>query len=172
MTRPGKTAGVLALLAALLIGSPVSAQNSDTYRNRDLRDQVRELREELANLRRSYEDDIKMSNHELRRLSAQLDRIERRLSELSSTTSARTSRFLDPDVPVVGAGTIRLVNRLAVTATVTIDGVTYTVPPLSTTTLRNQPTGMITYSVTATGFGVRTRRTPVRANETLTLTIY
>ena len=52
MTRSGKMAGVLALLAALLIGSPASAQNSDRYR--DLRKEVDELRRELDYLKQRW----------------------------------------------------------------------------------------------------------------------
>jgi hypothetical protein len=165
-------AGVLALLVALLIGSPASAYDSDEYRqNGTLRDQLRELREELANLRRLRDLDSKMTSTELKLLSERLDRIERSLSRLSSTTN-RTVRFFDPNAPGT-AGTIRLDNRLATTATVTIDGVPYSVAPFSIRTLRDQPTGTITYTVTAVGYGVRpARRTPVRTNETLTLTIY
>ena len=169
MTRPGKTAGVLALLAALLIGSPAFARDSDDTRT--LAEQVRELREDLANLKRSYDSDLRAQTHELRRLAAQLDRIERKLAQLSNPTNGRTSRFFDP-LATTATGTIRLVNQMAVPATVTIDSIAYTVPAHSSTTLQSQPTGTITYSVTAVGYGVRTRRTPVRANETLTLTIY
>ena len=171
MTRPGKMAGVLGLLAALLVGAPASADSSDIYK-KDLQEQVRELREELASLRRARDLDSRMANTEMKLMADRLDRIERSLSRLTSATQGRTARFYDPVVPAA-TGTIRLDNRLTVPATVTIDGVSYTVEALSTSTLRNQPTGTISYTVTAVGYGIRSpRRTPVRSNETLTLTIY
>jgi hypothetical protein len=170
MTCPDKTAGVLALLAALLIGSPASAGDSDTPR-KDLQEQVRELREDLANLKRAYEQDLRANNLALRRIADQLDRLDRSITRLTGPMNGRTSRFFDPMAPTA-TGTIRLDNRLAVTATVLIDGMEYTVPPLSTTMLRNQPVGTISYAVTAVGYGLGPlTRTPVRANETLTLTI-
>jgi hypothetical protein len=175
MTRTGKTAGVLALLAALLIGSPVSAGDSDTPLKdqvRDLRAEIAKLRREIANLRRLHEIDSQASNRELELLTRRMERIERSLERLSSTPTERTSRFFDPRA-TTDTGTIRLVNRLGVTATVTIDGVDYNIPPFSTRTIRNQPAGTISYSRTAVGFGLsRTRRTTLRPNETLTLTIY
>ncbi len=169
MTRRGKIAGVLTLLAALLIGSPAPA--GESYgESKDLRQQVADLREELAQLRRSYDRDSRLVNAELKLVDARLARIERALDRMTAGRVESTSRFEREGV--VGTGTIRLDNRLGVTAWVTIDGVRYSVPPFRSRLLRDRPAGTVTYSVTANGFGVRpTVRTPLSANETLTLTV-
>ena len=64
MTRPGKIAGVLALLAAL-IGSPVMAEDSDTLRMeqriKELEATVRELRDTL----KSREVDSRLTKQEI-----------------------------------------------------------------------------------------------------------
>jgi hypothetical protein len=171
MTRPGKMAGVLALLAALLLGSAAPAQNdSDT----GLKERLRKAEDEIGRLKRQLQLLDRDSRDELNRTADRLDRIERALEKMVNQMSARRAFAFDPErVPARGFGGIRLDNRLGVTAFVTIDGETYRVPPMGIRTLRDQPVGLITYSVRATGYGLITppTRTDVNANETLTLTI-
>jgi hypothetical protein len=149
MKHHGTLAGVVALTAALLIGSPASAGDPE-LKNEDLRKELRELREDLAALR-----------------------IEESMARLSSPgVITRGAGAFSPTVPAA-TGAIRLDNRLAVPATVVIDGVAYSVPAFSMRTLPGHPARMITYEVTALGYGVRPAvRTPVNPNETLTLTIH
>jgi hypothetical protein len=168
MTRPGKTAGLLALLAALLIGSPAPAQeDSDT----PLKEQVRKLRRDLYRLERQQEEDRHEIRGELRRIAAQLDRIEQQLARMPTTRTESTSRFGDPDAPFIpiARGTLRLDNRTAFTAVWTIDGVAYTVPPGGLITVSRRA-GPLTYSLRYAGSASRAiRTTTVRGSETLTL---
>jgi hypothetical protein len=168
MKHHGTLAGVVTLTAALLIGSPASAGDPE-LKSEDLRREVRELREELAALRKMH----RLADIELKLLNDRVSRIEESMARLSSPSLiTRGAGAFSPLAPV-GTGAIRLDNRLAVPATVVIDGVAYSVPAFSMRTLPSQPPRMITYEVTALGFGVRPAvRTPVNANETLTLTIH
>jgi hypothetical protein len=172
MTRSGKMAGVLALLAALLVGSPAAAQNSDTYR-KDVRDRIDELRRVVDQVKQRYNLDREELLRELRRISEQVDRLQRTVDGLSSSTASRTSRFFDPDPRLaVGTGTIRLVNDLAEPVAVDIDGTRYLVPAVSQR-LISQPAGSVSYRVRrlSSGYGPSTLTT-VRANETLRITIH
>jgi hypothetical protein len=168
MKHHGTLAGVVALTAALLIGSPASAGDPE-LKSHDLRRELREMREELAALRKMH----RLADIELRLLNDRVSRIEESMARLSSPgVVTRGAGAFSPTVPVA-TGAIRLDNRLAVPATVVIDGVAYSVPAFSMRMLPGQPARMITYEVTALGFGVRAPvRTPVNANETLTLTIH
>jgi hypothetical protein len=170
MKHLGKLAGVSALAVVLLAGSPVSADPE--LKNSDLRKELRELRDELAALRKLQAASARAADLELRLLNERLDRIENALSRLSADRSTRTASSFTPAAPA-GTGTLRLDNRLAVPATVVIDGVVYQVPAFSTQVQTNRPAGAITYEVTAVGYGVRAPvRTPLAAGETLTLTIF
>jgi hypothetical protein len=170
MTRPGKMAGVLALLAALLLGSAAVAEDTDI----GLKERLRKAEDEISRLKRQLQLLDRDSRDELNRTADRLDRIERALEKMVNQMSARRAFAFDPErVPARGFGGIRLDNRLGVTAFVTIDGETYRVPPMGIRTLRDQPAGVITYSVRANGFGLITpsTRTDINPNETLTLTI-
>lgn len=171
MKHHGTLAGVIALTAALLIGSPLPAADAE-LKNDDLRKELRALREELAELR--LRD--RMNNLTLRTMDERLRRLEDSIARLSpGGVVTRGAGAFNPAAPVVpvATGAIRLDNRLAVPATVIIDGVPHSVPPFSMRVLTGRPAGMITYEVTAVGYGVRAPvRTAVNPNETLTLTIY
>jgi hypothetical protein len=169
MTRPGKTAGLLALLAALLIGSPAPAQEEDS--GLTLKEQVRKLRRDLYRLERQQEEDRHEIRSELRRIAAQLDRIEQQLARMPTTRTDSTSRFGDPDAPFTTTpmGTLRLDNRTAFTAVWTIDGVAYRVPPGGLITVSRRA-GPLTYSLRYAGSASRAiRTTTVRGSEMLTL---
>jgi hypothetical protein len=170
MKHHGKWAAV-ALAVALLAGPLASAADRE-LKNDDLRKELSELRDEIAAMRRMHAATSRATDLELRLLNERLDRLENAVARMSSGASTRRAGFFAPGaVPAVSA--IRLDNRLAVPATVTIDGVAYSVPAFTVRMLPNRPAGMITYEVTALGFGVRAPvRTPLDANETLTLTIY
>jgi hypothetical protein len=172
MTRPGKIAAALTLLAALLVGSPAPARDSDGE-TKDLRQQVADLRDEVAQLRRDRARDSRATNLEMKLMDARLARIERALERLAASRMERsTSRFFDPNAVPVGTGTIRLRNNLPVTAWVTVDGVRYRVPAFGSRLLRDRPAGPITYSSTAVGFGEQSPiSSSVAANETLTITV-
>jgi hypothetical protein len=170
MKHHGTLAGTLALAAALLIGSPVTANDPELKeKDGDLRKELRELREELAAMRSLH----RANNLTLRLLDERLSRLEDAMGRLSSSgVITRGAGAFDPR-GLVATGTIRLDNRLAVPATVVIDGVAYSVPAFSVRTLTGRPAGMITYEVTALGFGMSAPvRTPVNPNQTLTLTIH
>lgn len=167
MTRLATLAGVVALFA------PVLAFAADPPVD-PLVAEVRKLRDEVTELRRLRDVDAKINAADMKLLHERLDRIEKGMDRLAERagdrTPSTTSRFLrDSDR---ARGTLLLDNRLGVNAYVTIDGVSYSVAPLSTRSVR-VPAGSVGYTLTADGFGVRPLvRTPLAAGETVTLTIY
>jgi hypothetical protein len=170
MTNRTMKAGLLAVLVALLVGSPAWSRPPEM--DEDLRRDVRDLKEDLARLRRDVELDRREAATQARRLEDRLERITLALEKLSGTGvgSSRASMALSPVRRV--AGTIRLDNRLGVEARVTIDGIVYSIAPRSVRLLRDQPTGAFTYDVTADGFGQASYRSSLASNETLTVTVY
>jgi hypothetical protein len=155
---------MVAVLAALLVGALADARPPEG--EDDVKRQLSELRKELDTLKREVELDRQVFRGRLDSMDAKLDRIEQFLRR-----DTRRAGSIDP--APLRQGTIRLDNRLGVQATVTIDGVPYTVAPLSARELRNRPAGSFTYEVTADGFGLSgPRRRVLPANETWTLTIY
>jgi hypothetical protein len=167
MKHHGTLAGVIALTAALLIGSPLPAADAE-LKNDDLRKELRALREELKEMR--LRD--RMTDLTLRSLDERLRRLEESMARLSPGVVTRGAGAFNPAAPVAN-GAIRLDNRLAVPATVIIDGAAYSVPAFSMRVLTGRPAGLITYEVTAVGYGIRAPvRTAVNPNETLTLTVY
>src|SRR5436190_13705942 len=136
----------LAALALLIALSPVAARDDDPPR-KTVPEQLADLREEIASLRRLHG----ATNTELRLLTERLERIERSLERLAAIPSTgSTSRFTPAPVRPP-SGQLRLDNRMAVTAYVTVDGITYSVPPLGSRLLRNQPVGTIGYSLGGDG---------------------
>jgi hypothetical protein len=178
MTHQSKIAAALALLAALLIGSPAPAGDSDSPKQ-DLKDRLLKLEDKVERLLLASDltnTELKALNAEMRTMRERLDRIRATLRRIeSSSPASRTSRFFDPLAPAplpAARGTVRLDNRMPVTATWTIDGVSYSVAPFSFRTLTDRPVGALTYSVTGTNMGIKTVETTVRPNETLTLTAF
>lgn len=170
--RPQPLIAALIPLAVLLLA--VSAgQAADPERTSDLRGEVELLKRKLDLLQQMVEADRKLLEDSvtlLDRVSRKLDTIERRLDRQPDR-----STVLMPTRPALGVqtATIRLDNRLAVPAQVTIDGVNYTVPAFSQSVLANQDVRMITYQVTGAGYGLSLpKATMLRAGETWTLTIY
>jgi hypothetical protein len=160
-----------ALMLGLALTGGAMAQGAEV--SDPLAKEVRELREEVAALRRLREIDARLNAAELKLLTERLDRIEKSLKEMSSRSGFRSE--FTPSAPraAVGMGTIRLNNRLPVTAYVTIEGVSYSVAPWSVRTLSGQPAGAFSYTITADGMGVGPlTRTTLASGESLTLTIY
>lgn len=157
-------AGVLALTAALLIGNTITAADKD-----EPKDDLKSLREDLNALKSKAALDAKLTNTELKLINDRLERIEQAIDKLNGKTRTRTSSSFTPRT--ADTGTLRLDNRMAVEASVTLDGVTYRVPALSVRTLRDQPAGTLEYAVSGNGMGTARRRTVLNRNETLTVTI-
>jgi hypothetical protein len=165
MRHQGKAAAVIAVLAALAVGTLVNARPPED--EGDVKQQLQRLRDEVDTLRKRVELDRQATNDRFADIGTKLDRIE----GLLRGGNGRVARSIDP--APLRAGTIRLDNRLGVEARVTIDGASYTVAPLSVRVLRNQPAGSFVYDLTAEGFGATpSRRRTLGANETWTLTIY
>jgi hypothetical protein len=165
MRHQGKAAAVIAVLAALAVGTLVNARPPED--EGDVKQQLQRLRDEVDTLRKRVELDRQATNDRFADIGTKLDRIE----GLLRGGNGRVARSIDP--APLRAGTIRLDNRLGVEARVTIDGASYTVAPLSVRVLRNQPVGSFVYDLTAEGFGATpSRRRTLGANETWTLTIY
>lgn len=167
---------LLAVLALLLTLAPaVRAGDTEDPPRDPVAKHLADLKEEIASLRRLHG----ATNTELRLLTERLERIERSLERLGGTTYGSRSLFTPtptpPPTPFNGrlTGQLRLDNRMAITAYVTIDGITYTVPPLGTRVLRNQPAGMIGYALGGDGLPTGPeRRTVLAAGERLTITVF
>ncbi len=164
------------LLALALAGTAAAFPDGDPPPTVDsLARDLRDLREQVAAMRRLREIDSRLNAAELRLLTERLERIEKSVKELSSGRTGPFRSEFTPSAPRVtaGSGTIRLNNRLPVTAYVTIDGVSYSVAPYAVRSLTGQPAGTIAYTITADGMGVGPlTRTSLASGEALTLTIY
>lgn len=166
MTSLGNKLGLVALVLVIGFGTRTEARGPE---DSELAKQVKELKDEVETLRKSLLLDNRLTRVELKTLAERLDRLEQAVGRLDSS-STRGAMSISPER--LGTGTIRLDNRLGVRATVTIEGVQYSVPPLSVMTLRDQPAGSFTYRVTAEGFSwTPPRRTTLASRETWTLTI-
>jgi hypothetical protein len=167
MTLPCKMAGVLAVLLVLNAAPPAKADEPDKYQV----NQIETLKRQIKDLRQQRDlDELDRKAMQLRldRIEEQLARLER-LARLSDQSSSRTARSFDPSPRT---GTIRIQNDLDVTATVTIDGTAYVVRP-GVSRYVSRPAGSVRYYVTADGFSVGPlNRSVVRADETLTITVY
>jgi hypothetical protein len=163
--------GLSALLAAL-VAAPARADDpkNDVESKDDVREQVRSLKEELAVLRRMVAAERRAADLEMRLLNARLDRIEQHLSRLGPPTTVREAGSFTP-APAVPTGTLRLINEMASTARVRVNGLEYLVPPLATRSIRGVPAGALNYQVTAFGRGVNNVQSRLGANEILTVTI-
>lgn len=175
MKHQESIAQALAILAALLVGSLTSARPPEDPPPPPAEDEVRkllkDLKEELADLRKTRELERQANRDQMNEIRDRLDRLERRVDRLSDTSSTRGALYNIPEP--TRRGTIRLDNRLGVEARVTIDGVSYTIAPLSVRVLPDQPAGSFTYEVTAEGYGLTApRRTTLASGERWTLTIY
>jgi hypothetical protein len=161
-----------ALLIILVAAGAATAADPELRDEAILRE-VRELREQVAALRRLREMDAKMNALDMRLLNERLDRIEKSLEKLATSRSEFTPRSTFKRSVDSGTGTIKLDNRLPVTAFVTIDGTLHTVDPFGVRFLRGQAAGSLTYTVGGAGreTGPRTRSS-LAAGETLTLTIF
>jgi hypothetical protein len=173
-------AAALTVLVALLVGSLATARPPEEPD--DVRKLLKELKEELAEMRKARALENQVIRQQMNDFRDRLDTVERRLDRVTrrdyyydpdrlSSPSTRGSLSITP--APFRSGRIRLDNRLGVEALVTIDGIAYTVPPLSVRELRDQPAGRFTYDVTADGYGVSSqRRRTLASGETWTLTIY
>jgi hypothetical protein len=171
MKRHRIVLGLAALLAlAVPLFAPARAAADPEEKKSDTQRQLEEVRAELEKLRELTLLQGRMQALEMKLINERLDRIEAGLARMSTASTRRASSFT-PDEPV-RRGTLRLSNRLPVTAFVTVNGVTYSVPPFGLRTLRDQPTGALSYEVTATGYYNRAASTTtLGAEETLTVNI-
>jgi hypothetical protein len=171
MKRHRNLLGLAALLAlAVPLLAPARAAADAELRKSDTQRQLEEVRAEIEKLRELTQIHSRMQALELKLLHERLDRIEAGLARLTSEGTRRASSFT-PSEPV-RRGTLRLSNRLPVTAFVTVNGVTYSVPPFGLRTLRDVPVGALSYEVTATGYYNRAASTTtLGAEETLTVNI-
>jgi hypothetical protein len=178
MMHLGKRAGLSALLAALIFAAPLMAADPEKS-NVDLAKEIRDLRKDVADLAKAVRLGGEAIKADMTALEDRLTKVERAvrrntadIRDLRSSPETRGTLSVDPIVPVA-TGTVRLENRLGVPATVTLNGVAYSVPALRTATVARIPAGPITYEANAPGMGegvpVRSR---LSANETLTVTIF
>jgi hypothetical protein len=170
MKRHGKLLGLAALVALALLSAPPRATADPELDRAETQRQLDNLRKQIVVLRGLAEAERATTELEMRQVRERLDRIERALARLSSTSTRSASSFTPSD-PLTRS-TLRLSNRLPVTAYVSVNGVTYSVPPFGLRTLRNVPLGAVTYEVSATGYYARAAATTTLvADETLTVNI-
>jgi hypothetical protein len=171
MTRTAPLFGLAALLAAALL-LPTARAADPELKGEEVLKELRELRREVAELRKARDRDSRLLAAEMRLLDERLERLERNLARLAPTVTTRVSSSFTPEGRLP-RGSIRLDNRLGVTASVVVNGVPHSVSPGSVLLLRDQPAGPFTYEVAADGWAIRPpARSSVTANETLTLVIY
>jgi hypothetical protein len=172
MTRLGTKVGVLAVLVALCYAAPASADEDKGGQDpvEKLRRDVAELKKKVADLQRARKLDLELADREKELFDARLRRLEDDLDRLRSRANSTSRRQFSFD-PSLETGTLYLRNTLDVPATVTIEGVPYTVRARSIRTI-DVPVGAIRYSVTAEGMGVTRRETTVRTSDPKTITIF
>jgi hypothetical protein len=107
------------------------------------------LQRQVDDLRREIELQRKLLSTlaDLQDMKQRLAALEQRMAALESGRSTRESRA-EPRT-----GTIRLQNRLAMPATIIIDGIPYRLEPLQTRDLPGQPAGTFTFEALVDGFG-------------------
>lgn len=153
-----KTLSFVALLALALTASAGPELTTE-----DLKTELDTLRKQIAELKRTREIDLKY-------LGDRLDRIEALIQRLGASATPSTSRFTPAST--TGRGTIRLENRMGVTGYVTLEGISYSVPALSTRTIRDLPIGSITYTLGGEGLATGPEtRSRLNAGERLTITL-
>ena len=86
-------------------------------------------------------------------MQTEIDLLRGRLERAAARRDS-VARAFDP-VPVpIGTGTLELTNNSNSFVTVRINGVSYSVPPRTSRSVMNHPTGSFTYEVWAQGYGV------------------
>ncbi|MFQ3650116.1 MAG: hypothetical protein SNJ75_07275 [Gemmataceae bacterium] len=128
---------------------------------------IEALRKQIDDLKRTRDLDYRL-------LSDRLDRMEKLLERIAAGQTGSSKSAFTPVAPAPESprGLIRLDNRLPVTGFVTIDGITYRVPPLATRTLQSIPVGPISYTLSGEGMGTGPlTRSRVNAGELLTITL-
>jgi hypothetical protein len=156
-----------ALLTLGLVGLNARAGGPEETKDETAREQLKDLKKEVDELRKRLDAIDGRLAKDMTEMLQRLERIESRLE--GSRVTTRSAFSISPG-PV---GTIRLRNRLAEPAWVTVNGVTYRVPAYDTREVREVPVGWITYEVTADGWGVRPPvRTWLGSRRALTLVIH
>lgn len=154
----------MALLIALAAAPAATAQETTQQQIDRLQKDLADLRAEIDRLR------VQIFNSKLAEAEtkSQLLGYEKRLARLEGAEGRRPFYF----DPAARTGTIKLVNELAVPATVVVGERSYVLPAFGEKTLDAQPAGALTYAVTADGYGVSApRRTTLDPSQTLTLTV-
>jgi hypothetical protein len=133
----------------------------------DTRKAIDSLRKEINELKSSRDLEYRLISDRLARMEKMLERIAS--GQGGSSKSSFTPVTPAPETP---RGLIRLDNRLNVTGFVTIDGISYRVPALSTRTLQTIPIGPINYTLSGEGLATGPMtRSRVNAGELLTITL-
>jgi hypothetical protein len=169
MTHTWKPLGLAAFLAVLFATLPLRAAEPEWKERLDK--EIEKLRKDVDKYRKDSDSFRATALSELYQVNERLDRLEALIKDMNKRSSTRIAGSFTPDTPLT-RGTVRLVNRLDVPATVTMNGVKYTVEPFDSLILRDQPTGAFRYSVLAAGFSARNVDSSLRNNETLTVTIH
>jgi len=191
MSRTWKCFGFATLVLALLLAARGTAQEQEKPAplsprlEEDVQKLIKDvnaLNERLKTLSTPLQDTIKIPAieksltevgsdlrkliDEVKTLNSRLDNLQtsyQQLAEKVRNQDTRVARGYDPRTNGT-AGTIRLVNRSGVNATVAVDGRGYVLGPYETRLLENRPLGTFSYEVLADTFGV------IQAPVTRTLT--
>lgn len=151
--------------------SPFPADVTEAVKVPDMR-----LLQDLEALRRELELARSAQEALNRQLSDGVTDLRSRTAALEARVDAleRSSRRISP-FPVqtaVQTGTIRLENRLGVGAMISVNGVSYRLPPFQAQDLPGQPAGTFTYEVLVDGFGQLTPRVARTLQPNQVFTIY
>lgn len=161
-------AGLLAVAAALIIGSPAPGQTREEVQ--ELRREVTELRDEVNRLRSRFENERRDTATTNRAILSRLEEMNQELRRLNDSRAIRSTSAYGRDV-LRATGSLRFRNSRLSAATVIVEGISYTVEPLGTRIV-NQPAGPVNYEVFVDGYALPPRTTRLDGNETLTVNIY
>jgi hypothetical protein len=161
MTRYGKLLVPVALLAAAVCAAPSRAEDESTAQK--LARIERQLRDVQVTLDR-INDTLKDTGLTANKATIDLKELERRVEAIHRLVvahddalrrSSRSFSYTPGYTPgQAGTGTIRLENRSAESATITVNGTPYFLLPGEVRTLPNQPAGTFTWEASTPQHGV------------------
>jgi uncharacterized coiled-coil protein SlyX len=129
---------------------PEGDQNTaDSAKLDKITEQLKTLQQSLQTIRNQITDLSLSSNRAVADLKARMDSLERQMNTFEERMNNMRRSFAPPET-----GTIRLVNRSLVPATIFINGAPHRLEAGESRDLQNQAAGVFTYSVHAEGFGV------------------
>lgn len=155
MRRIWTRLALAALLAALL--TPAARADAVTDDLKAIKAQLAEINSKLTELG-TTQIQVQKNAQEILDLRRRVQQLEEALARISTPTR-RAMAFTPGATPAPGdtvavPGIIRVQNRSAYDATVSINGRPYAIPASETRDIAGVPTGTFTYEVSASPFGI------------------